>query len=447
MRWSRATAWTLDLSVSDAAGQPVPDRPAAWSSSDPAIATVDRGGLVQALAAGTASITARVDEAADSVTVHVRPPAVAAISLEAPRELTAGRQASAKAKLLDRARRPLEDRGVEWSSSDDAIASVDARGAITAHRPGSVTLTASADGQDASTTLRVTAPVAASVTFAEEIDSVEVGEECQLRATVRDADGGLLERTIAWRSSNARVATVSDEGLVRALAPGRSRITATVDRAVGTTRIAVAAPARRPGMVALPARSRRAWLFAVILLLGVAGVLLLRKPSPAASVLPLRGSLTGRPSATAPAAAPGAERSRHATAAAGGGTSEPAAPHCAAHRHHAHGQRVVAAPGRFDRLGQQRRGRAGAALVQHRPRHRDGRCGREDHRRGPRKRHRHRHRTWPARTGGRHGARAAQRCGTACGHDRPHTSAPAPGRRHHHAPGHRARLRRPPARR
>ena len=237
---------TLDLSVSDAAGQPVPDRPAAWSSSDPAIATVDRGGLVQALAAGTASITARVDEAADSVTVHVRPPAVAAISLEAPRELTAGRQASAKAKLLDRARRPLEDRGVEWSSSDDAIASVDARGAITAHRPGSVTLTASADGQDASTTLRVTAPVAASVTFAEEIDSVEVGEECQLRATVRDADGSLLERTIAWRSSNARVATVSDEGLVRALAPGRSRITATVDRAVGTTRIAVAAPPPPP---------------------------------------------------------------------------------------------------------------------------------------------------------------------------------------------------------
>ena len=303
---------TLDLSVSDAAGQPVPDRPAAWSSSDPAIATVDRGGLVQALAAGTASITARVDEAADSVTVHVRPPAVAAISLEAPRELTAGRQASAKVKLLDRARRPLEDRGVEWSSSDDAIASVDARGAITAHRPGSVTLTASADGQDASTTLRVTAPVAASVTFAEEIDSVEVGEECQLRATVRDADGSLLERTIAWRSSNARVATVSDEGVVRALAPGRSRITATVDRAVGTTRIAVAAPAPAPapGMVALPARSRRAWLVApLVLLLGVAGVLLLRKPSPAASVLPLRDSLAGRPSATAPAAAPGAERS------------------------------------------------------------------------------------------------------------------------------------------
>jgi eukaryotic-like serine/threonine-protein kinase len=83
--------FTLDLAVSDAGGQPVPDRPAAWSSSDPAIATVDRGGQVQALAAGTASITARVDEVTDSVTVHVLPPSVAAVTLEAPREIVAGR--------------------------------------------------------------------------------------------------------------------------------------------------------------------------------------------------------------------------------------------------------------------------------------------------------------------------------------------------------------------
>ena len=288
--------FTLDLSVSDASGQPVADRPAAWSSSDPAIATVDRGGQVQALAAGTARITARVDEAADSVTVHVRPPSAAAVVIDAPREIVAGRQAAAAATVFDRARHALTGRVVEWSVSDTSVASVDGGGVVTAHRPGSATLRASAEGCEATATIEVTAPVAATVAFLEEIDSLEVGEECQLRVSVRDADGAVLERSAAWRSSNSRVATVSADGLVRALAPGKSRITATVDRAVGSTRIAVAAPVPVGG-TAVPAR-RRTWLLVpLVLLLGAAGVLVLRRPAPTTPITPPRDSAASQPPA------------------------------------------------------------------------------------------------------------------------------------------------------
>jgi serine/threonine-protein kinase len=153
--------FTLDLAVSDAGGQPIRSRPAAWSSSDPAIVTVDRAGQVHAHAAGMASITAKVDEAVDSVTVHVRPPSVASVEVTAPRELAPGDRATASAAVFDRTRRRVTDRAVQWSSSDDSVASVDDGGTISAHHPGQVMLTALCEGQSAAVGLRVV-PVAAS---------------------------------------------------------------------------------------------------------------------------------------------------------------------------------------------------------------------------------------------------------------------------------------------
>jgi len=52
------------------------DRAPAWASSDPRVAAVDATGLVTAMAAGTATITARADgqQAAAQVTVTPRPP-------------------------------------------------------------------------------------------------------------------------------------------------------------------------------------------------------------------------------------------------------------------------------------------------------------------------------------------------------------------------------------
>ncbi len=157
--------FTLDLAVSDAGGQPIRSRSAAWSTSDPAILTVDRAGQVHAHAAGSASITAKVDGAADSVTVHVRPPSVAAVEVHAPRELLPGERAVAVAAVYDRARHPVPERAVEWRSSDDSVASVEADGTITAHHPGQVMLTALCEGQSAAAGLRVLpAPAPAAAT-------------------------------------------------------------------------------------------------------------------------------------------------------------------------------------------------------------------------------------------------------------------------------------------
>ncbi|MGE5091389.1 MAG: protein kinase domain-containing protein [Bacillota bacterium] len=300
-------SFTLDIAVSDSGGRPVAGRSAAWSSSDPAIATVDRGGQVRALAAGTASITARVDEVTDSLTLHVRPPSVAAIRVQAPRELLAGRRATATATPLDRAQRPLAERPVVWTSSDESVAAVDSTGIVTAHRPGSVTLTASCEGREATAALSVMPVPAASISLDEETDPLEVGEECQLRATVRDADGAPLDRPIAWRSSNVRVATVSDDGMVRALAPGKSKVTAAADRAVASTRIVVVAAGAGAGVPAAAPRSRRGWLLVGgTVLLAAIGIVLVRSRREAPSTVVTDAPAVPAPPAGAPATDTGA---------------------------------------------------------------------------------------------------------------------------------------------
>jgi hypothetical protein len=57
--------------------------------------------------------------------------------------------------------------------------------------------------------------------------TLAVGTRLTLTAVPRDANGiALVARTITWRADDARVVTVSDRGLVDALAPGTTRIRA-----------------------------------------------------------------------------------------------------------------------------------------------------------------------------------------------------------------------------
>lgn len=66
------SVFTLDALVFDDAGAPQQDRIVAWRSLDPAIASVDAGGVVRALAGGRTSIVATVDGVADTISVLSR---------------------------------------------------------------------------------------------------------------------------------------------------------------------------------------------------------------------------------------------------------------------------------------------------------------------------------------------------------------------------------------
>jgi hypothetical protein len=133
-------------------------RPVTWSSSNPAVATVSSVGLVTAVSAGAATITASVDgiSATAAITVANVPVASVIVSPDSAtlvvgvtRQLTAGTR--------DAAGNGLSGHTVLWSSSAPSVAIVSSIGVVTAVASGTATITATtaAEGISGTATLTV----------------------------------------------------------------------------------------------------------------------------------------------------------------------------------------------------------------------------------------------------------------------------------------------------
>ncbi|MBR4830134.1 MAG: Ig-like domain-containing protein, partial [Muribaculaceae bacterium] len=201
----------------------------AWTSSDPSVATVDQNGLVTALVAGNATITATTTDGSNlSATCAVTVNNMLANSITvAPSSLTLDMDQSYQ---LTATVYPANttNKAVTWKSSDPAIATVSSDGVVTAVSPGIVNITATtADGSNLSATCKVTVNerIATGITLNKSSLSLYVSQTSQLTATVYPADTG--NKTVAWTSSDPSVATVDQNGLVTALAAGNATITAT----------------------------------------------------------------------------------------------------------------------------------------------------------------------------------------------------------------------------
>ncbi|MFP5356063.1 MAG: Ig-like domain-containing protein, partial [Gemmatimonadota bacterium] len=123
---------------------------------------------------------------------------------------------------------------VSWSSSDEAVASVDANGLVRARGHGTATISADLAGKEQVKSSIVVAHRTKSVSvtpgasFISVDDPIVVGDTVRLRAVALDRDGVVVAGTsITWRSSATGVATVDAAGLVRAVSLGSTTITAT----------------------------------------------------------------------------------------------------------------------------------------------------------------------------------------------------------------------------
>jgi hypothetical protein len=154
-------AWLVD-----AEGQTVKGTPE-WSSSDPAIATIEsKAGVVTANDIGTATMTASFGELRATVIVSVRPPnppATFVIHL-APAALIAGGSDSLAAQAYDAKGRITARFPIAWVSSDPSVAIIDAYGILVGTGPGSTTITATVIAPAGTISASVTVPVIALTT-------------------------------------------------------------------------------------------------------------------------------------------------------------------------------------------------------------------------------------------------------------------------------------------
>ena len=258
---------TLALNVGDrgnlsAAVQPdnATNKNVLWTSNDTSIAMVDSSGTVIALAAGMAVITATTEDGGKTafctVTVSLADPnavAVTGVSVQPTLTLSAG-----DAGILSAAVQPdnATNKTVIWASSDTSVATVSQAGIVTALAEGTATITVTTVNGSKTASCEVTVNPADPNVVAVTGVSVEpttlamsVGESKTLTAAVQPDDA--TNKNVLWASSNSSVATVSQAGIVSALALGTATITATTVNGSKTASCEVTVSAADPNVVAV----------------------------------------------------------------------------------------------------------------------------------------------------------------------------------------------------
>lgn len=124
---------------------------------------------------------------------------------------------------------PEPEGEITWTSDHEEIATVE-NGLVTAVAEGSAKITAAFDGADEPLVCTVTVrePSSAGGGYSLNLSSValKTGEEKQL--TVTDKNGAAATG-VTWSSENAQIASVSNTGLVKAVAVGSTNVKAVVD--------------------------------------------------------------------------------------------------------------------------------------------------------------------------------------------------------------------------
>ena len=177
--------------------------PYTWVSSNPAVASVDSGGLVRSLSTGLSSISVTdIIGASRSVNLQI---------ISAP---SGTLNVSPTDSVIDvGARTRLKATGggatISWTSSAPAVASIDTRGIVTAAAEGVTQITAiDENGISGTTSIEIR-----TINITAAVLTIGAGDTLQLTA-----EGGLAP--YQWKVSNSSVATISNSGLLTSNANG-----------------------------------------------------------------------------------------------------------------------------------------------------------------------------------------------------------------------------------
>ena len=199
-----------------------------WSSDNIGIVTVSGSGLVTAVKNGNSVVTARSGAASATIAVRVAQ-TVASLTIEPTSAtlMSIGATVQLTATVLDDNGQPVANAVVTWQSSDEAVATVNDRGLVTAMGNGMTQVTARSGSAEASIPVGVMQSVSGLTIEPTSATLMSIGATVQLTATVLDDNGQpVADAVVAWQSGDEDVATVSTEGLVTAMGNGMAEITA-----------------------------------------------------------------------------------------------------------------------------------------------------------------------------------------------------------------------------
>ena len=198
-----------------------------YTSSDPNVLTVDENGNITAVGIGTAEV-AMSSKDGKITTSKVVEVVVTPVSLDMVDSITLTKEKNSKAKL-EAVVQPEDATHVEieFTSSNEDVATVNSDGEINAVDVGETTITASIKETDLTAECVVTVvPDLESIELSDTSLKLKKDGTAQLTATA-NPDGASIDG-ITFTSDAPDVATVDEEGNVTAIADGKATITASV---------------------------------------------------------------------------------------------------------------------------------------------------------------------------------------------------------------------------
>lgn len=208
------------------------DKTIKWTTSNKNVATVSTDGVVTAVAAGTATITATAaDDSGVKATckITVTNPVIKVTRVTLNK--TTASVVKGKTLTLTATVTPTNatNKNVTWKSSNTKIATVDGNGKVTAVAAGTATITCTAKAdksKSATCKITVTNPAVKVTKLRMNKTSVDLlkGKTVQLKVTVTPSNA--TNKAVTWTSSNKKIATVTSNGLVKAVGTGTVTITA-----------------------------------------------------------------------------------------------------------------------------------------------------------------------------------------------------------------------------
>ena len=212
------------------------DKSVVWSVSDESVLSVNKKGKIKALSVGTATVTAKWSKNQDiSVSFDIT---VEELPVIEDVELI---DISCKASSIELKRNDKYDvtveynpsnstyKGINWESSDESIATVDSSGRISAINAGSCVITGSSDTySDKKVQInvvvkeRLSSVINLSTKGLDNDNVIKIGSSATIKASL---DKSATVKSIYYESSNENVATVSQDGVISAVAEGTAIIT------------------------------------------------------------------------------------------------------------------------------------------------------------------------------------------------------------------------------
>jgi hypothetical protein len=201
----------------------------AWSSSNPAVATVNAG-LAASVSVGSANISATSGSIANGAPLTVTAPALVSILVNPSLpSVPLGRtqQFSATGNYTDKSTKDISA-AVTWASDNTGIATVTPTGVAQSVAVGScnVSATLGSIAGEAGLKIAPAALVSLAITPANASTSLGLTQQFTATGTYTDGTSQTVTASVTWGSSAASIATIDATGLLQTKAPGSTNISA-----------------------------------------------------------------------------------------------------------------------------------------------------------------------------------------------------------------------------